>query len=86
MPKEGLSDTEWKERLQKFSQGVFKFGRGQRPPKNSVRGTNNFSKLRNVHGKAILATLVFLARKSRVHMASIRYDIIAGPVPVVYRY
>ena len=38
MPKTGLSDREWRERLQQFAAGSFKFGRGQRPPKNSVRG------------------------------------------------
>ena len=35
MPKEGLSQREWNERLEKSAAGTFQFGRGQRPPKGS---------------------------------------------------
>ena len=37
MPKTGLTDREWKERLGSFAAGKFQFGRGQRPPKKSKR-------------------------------------------------
>ena len=37
MPKIGLSDREWKERLSSYAQGLFEFSRGQRPPKGSRR-------------------------------------------------
>lgn len=35
MPKQGKSDAEWKTRLREYAEGKFKFGQGQRPPKNS---------------------------------------------------
>lgn len=37
MPKTGISDKEWRERLASFVEGKFQFGRGQRPPKGSKR-------------------------------------------------
>ena len=38
MPNKGLTERQWRDRLQQFAAGTFKFGRGQRPPKNSERG------------------------------------------------
>lgn len=37
MPKVGITEREWKERLELYVQGRFEFGRGQRPPKKSKR-------------------------------------------------
>lgn len=37
MPKRGLTDGEWKDRLDNFARGSYLFGRGQRPPKKSKR-------------------------------------------------
>ena len=37
MPKTGMSDSEWRERILSFVEGKFEFGRGQRPPKGSSR-------------------------------------------------
>ena len=37
MPKLGLSDKEWRHRLSLFAAGKFQFGRGQRPPRGSIR-------------------------------------------------
>lgn len=35
MPKLGLSNKEWSERLRSYAEGKFVFGRGQRPSKSS---------------------------------------------------
>ena len=35
MPKTGLTNRQWRERLSLFAQGKFWFGRGQRPKKGS---------------------------------------------------
>lgn len=35
MPKEGLSRSEWMRRLRLCANGMYVFGRGQRPPPNS---------------------------------------------------
>jgi hypothetical protein len=37
MPKKGLSEGQWRERLQKFAAGTFEFHRGQWPARNSDR-------------------------------------------------
>lgn len=37
MPKVGITDREWKERLMQYVEGQFVFGRGQRPPKRTKR-------------------------------------------------
>ena len=37
MPKIGLSDSQWRQRLQLFAEGKFDFGRGHRPRKGSDR-------------------------------------------------
>ena len=37
MPKTGLSNSEWRQRLHLFAQGNFHFGKGQRPRKGSDR-------------------------------------------------
>ena len=37
MPKTGLSDSQWRQRLYLFGQGKFEFGRGHRPRKGSDR-------------------------------------------------
>ena len=36
MPKKGLTSSEWRERLHKYADGSFEFGRGQRPMVNTV--------------------------------------------------
>ena len=38
MPKKGLPDHVWYQRLQDFAAGKFTFGRGQAPPKDSYWG------------------------------------------------
>jgi hypothetical protein len=35
MPKEGKSDAEWKERLNQYAAGHFRFGKGQKPAPQS---------------------------------------------------
>ena len=35
MPKTGLSDKEWRERLKSYASGKFVYGRGQRPQKDT---------------------------------------------------
>ena len=35
MPKIGLSNTQWVERLKQYARGKYSFGRGERPPKES---------------------------------------------------
>jgi hypothetical protein len=37
MPKEGKTNAEWKERLQQYATGSFRFGKGQKPPPQSPR-------------------------------------------------
>ena len=36
MPKDALSSKEWRQRLLKYAQGRFSFGRGQKPQRGSV--------------------------------------------------
>ncbi len=38
MPKKGLNERQWRERLQMLAAGTFEFGRGQRPARDSERG------------------------------------------------
>ena len=37
MPKKGLTNREWHQRLSLFAQGKFEFGRGHRPKKGTER-------------------------------------------------
>lgn len=54
MPKTGLSDKEWQERLRSYAHGTFVFGRGQRPAKSSkwTRVLENIEKCPKMTAKA----------------------------------
>ena len=77
MPKGGMTDREWMERLASFMEGKFQFGRGQRPPKGSKRALQlkavescpkqrNSSQLLNVLGRKIQCTCGFHERVSGI--------------------
>lgn len=54
MPKVGLSEKQWKERLQSYANGTFVFGRGQRPGKSSkwTKVLEKIDKCPKMRGKA----------------------------------
>ena len=53
IPKEGLTDQQWRVRLRAFAEGTFKFARGQQPGKTSHwRAHVNKITLCPLHGKS----------------------------------
>ena len=62
MPKEGKTDAEWKERLQQYAAGSFRFGKGRKPPPQSpwskaierIDKCPKKSRSKDLFGKAVL--------------------------------